>query len=90
MTWVGPVPTPKGQRKLYEQEYSPLKELYWWQIEQGQVLPAGLLLVYDGVPPGHCILTVDRETTIRGFLSLVGQIRFRYAGADLLGVKRGG
>jgi len=88
MTWVGSVPAPKGQRKQYEQEYSPLRELYWWQLERGQVLPAGLVLVYDGQPPGHCILTVARKMTVRGFLSLVSQIRFQSAGADLFGVRR--
>jgi len=89
MTWLGPIPTPKGQRRQYEQEYSTLRELYWWQLARRQVLPTGLVLVYDGLPPGHCILTVARETTVRGFLSLVSQIRFQSAGADLLGVRRG-
>lgn len=57
-------------------------KVHWWAIEQGHPIPAGLILKYDGVPPGHCILTVERPMTVRAFLELVAIIKFIPLGAD--------
>lgn len=60
-----------------------LKKVHWWGIEQKQPIPDGLMLVYDGQPPGHCTLTVNREMTITGFLKLVQLVTFSPRGIDL-------
>lgn len=61
------------------------KKLQWWSIEQQQVIPSGLQLIYDGVSLGHCTLTTTREMTISGFLSLVSEITFFHHSTDLIG-----
>ena len=68
-----------------EVEKKKKKKLHWWSIEQGYPIPAGLQLMYDGVPPGHCTLTVTREMTVSEFLSLVGKITFFHFSTDLIG-----
>jgi hypothetical protein len=68
-----------------EVEKKKKKKLQWWSIEQKQVIPSGLQLVYDGVPPGHCTLTVTREMTVSGFLSLVSEVPFFHYSTDLIG-----
>lgn len=90
MTWIGPGPLTGARKKKLRADFSALREQNWWQLEKGQNLPTGLVLEYDGVPPGHCVLTVEREMTVRGFLSLVGMLRFAFAGSDLFGVGIGG
>lgn len=87
MTWISTGPVTKGQKKNYKQDYNPLREQHWWKLEKGQPIPAGLILIYDGVPPGHCTLTVEREMTVRGFLELVSLLKFTSAGSDLFGRK---
>jgi hypothetical protein len=74
---------PKADLK---KQYDPFKERYWWRIEKGQVLPAGLQLVYDGEPPGHCTLTVERAMTVQAFLALVSLVHFHSMGTDYYGV----
>ena len=43
-------------------------KVHWWAIDQGHPIPSGLVLKYDGVPPGHCTLTVERAMTVKAFL----------------------
>lgn len=59
------------------------KKVHWWGIDQKQSIPDGLVLIYDGQPPGHCTLTVTREMTITGFLQLVALVTFSLKGIDL-------
>lgn len=77
----------KAKVKELKADFNPIDERFWWKIEPGQPLPAGLQLVYDGVPPGHCTLTVTREMTVAGFLSLVSQLHFSSAGTSYYGRK---
>lgn len=79
-------PATKSRKKQLKQDFDPLVERYWWKFEQGQNIPVGLQLVFDGVPPGHCTLTVDQKRTVAGFMSLVSLIKFESAGCDLLGI----
>lgn len=60
-------------------------KVHWWAIEYGQVIPAGLVLKYDGVPPGHCTLTTERKMTVKAFLTLVGLIVFKPLGHEFYG-----
>ncbi len=62
-----------GKAQLKKQ-YKPLDEMSRWKIEKGQVLPSGLQLVFDGEPPGHYTLAVERSMTVQAFLSLVAQV----------------
>ena len=73
---------PKSDLK---KQFDPFLEKFWWKIEKGQVLPAGLQLVYDGEPPGHCTLTVERPMTVQAFLSLVSLMHFESLGVDYYG-----
>lgn len=73
---------PKSDLK---KQYDPFTEKYWWKIEQGQKIPPGLQLVYDGEPPGHCTLTVERPLPVSAFLSLVALIHFESLGTDYYG-----
>lgn len=70
---------PKSNLK---KQYDPFKKRFWWRVEKGQVLPAGLQLVYDGEPPSHCTLTVDRSMTVQAFLALVSLVHFENMGTD--------
>ena len=60
-------------------------KVHWWAIDQGHPIPSGLVLKYDGVPPGHCILTVVRPMTVSAFLALVALIPFNLVGFDIIG-----
>jgi hypothetical protein len=64
---------------------SAKKKIHWWGIDQGQPIPSGLSLVYDGHPPGHCTLTVTRQMTVKSFLALVALITFTLRATDLVG-----
>ncbi len=57
---------------------------HWWAIEQGHPLPTGLVLKYDGNPPGHCTLTVTRSMSVAAFLELVKLVPFVPAGVDVI------
>ena len=85
MVWIGPGPMTKGQKKAFKNSFDPIREQFWWKVDQGQTIPAGLILEYDGDPPGHCTLTVEREMTVRAFLELVSLIKFSKAGSDIFG-----
>lgn len=61
------------------------KKIHWWGIDQGHPIPQGLLLLYDGQPPGHWTLTVTRTMTVKTFLSLVAQVPFSERGVDFVG-----
>ncbi|CAH0173512.1 hypothetical protein SRABI118_01054 [Massilia sp. Bi118] len=67
-----------------EVEKKKIKKIHWWGIEQGRPIPAGLQLVYDGQPPGHCTLSVVRQMPVSAFLSLVATITFNPSGIDLV------
>lgn len=60
-------------------------KVHWWAIDQGHLIPSGLVLKYDGVPPGHCILTVVRPMTVAAFVALVALIPFNLQGFDIIG-----
>ena len=60
-------------------------KVHWWAIERDQTIPAGLVLKYDGVPPGHCTLTVKREITVKAFLALVALVNFKPLGYEMYG-----
>ncbi len=60
-------------------------KVHWWGIDRGHPIPSGLVLKYDGVPPGHCILTVTRTMTVSAFLALVALVPFSPLGYDILG-----
>jgi|JI61114BRNA_FD_contig_111_100363_length_989_multi_2_in_0_out_0_1 hypothetical protein len=60
------------------------KKIHWWGIDQNHPIPSGLKLVYDGQPPGHCILTVTREMPVAAFLALVSQVPFSPRGIDFV------
>ena len=68
-----------------KKQYDPFTEKYWWKIEKGQAIPPGLQLVYDGEPPGHCTLTVERPMPVPAFLALVALIHFESLGTDYYG-----
>lgn len=61
------------------------KKISWWGIEQDKPIPTGLTLIYDGVPPGHCVLTTTERRTVRAFLNLVAMITFIPKGTDFVG-----
>lgn len=78
--------SPDAEKRLLKNQFDPLVERHWWKIEHGQQIPAGLQLIFDGEPPGHCTLSVTREMTVKGFLALVGLICFTAAGTDYFGI----
>jgi hypothetical protein len=61
------------------------KKIQWWGIDQKHPIPTGLLLIYDGEPPGHCTLSVTRQIAISSFLLLVAEVPFSKRQLDLLG-----
>lgn len=89
MLYIGPpggegVPS-KGE---FKKQFDPRAETSWWRIEKGQTIPPGLQLVFDGVPPGHCTLTVERPMTVKAFLELVALVHFEFAGTQLYGTPK--
>ncbi|WP_338847297.1 hypothetical protein V8J88_01090 [Massilia sp. W12] len=77
----------KTKIKDLKNDFNPIDERFWWQIESGQPLPTGLQLIYDGVPPGHCTLTVTREMPVNAFMQLVLTLKFISAGTSYYGKK---
>ena len=61
------------------------KKVHWWSIDQGHPIPSGLVLVYDGQPPGHCTLGPARPMTVSAFLALVALVPFSAVGFDFAG-----
>lgn len=59
------------------------RKVHWWGIDQGHPIPSGLVLLYDGHPPGHCTLTVERKMTVKAFLSLVAMVPFSPRGIEI-------
>jgi hypothetical protein len=50
-------------------------------------MPAGLEVVFDNEPPGHCTLTVSREMQVSEFMSLIAEhLGFEYIGTDVFGL----
>lgn len=85
MTFAGS--SPEAKKSDLKKQFDPLKERNWWKIESNHPIPAGLQLVYDGVPPGHCTLTCTRDLSVKQFLDLVSQVKFTFAGTDYYGTK---
>ena len=61
------------------------KKVIWWSIDQGHPIPSGLVLIYDGQPPGHCTLSPTRPMTVAAFLALVALVPFTQTGFDWAG-----
>lgn len=59
------------------------RKVHWWGIDQGHPIPSGLVLLYDGHPPGHCTLTVERKMTVRAFLNLLAMVPFSPRGIEI-------
>lgn len=80
--------SPDADKRALKAQFDPLMERSWWRIEAGRPIPDELQLVFDGVPPGHCTLTVTRRLSVRQFLDRVALIRFEFAGTDYFGVAK--
>ena len=89
MIYIGP-PGGEGVPSTgeFKKQFDPRATTSWWKIEQGQNIPSGLQLVFDGVPPGHCTLTVERPMTVKAFLELVALVHFEFAGTQLYGTPK--
>jgi hypothetical protein len=71
-----------------EMGYTDTRQIHWFKMAEGNVMPAGLEVVFDNDPPGHCTLTVTRIMTVREFLGLVNEhLTFSYFGTDIFGKK---
>ena len=73
--------------KLAEEKgYKKSRQIHWFKMVEGKIMPIGLELVFDNEPPGHCILTVTRPMTVHEFLRLVNEhLGFSYIGTDIFG-----
>ncbi|MCO6454000.1 MAG: hypothetical protein J5I93_01685 [Pirellulaceae bacterium] len=73
--------------KLAEEKgYKDAHQIHWFKLDEGRVMPAGLEVVFDNDPPGHCTLTVTRSMTVHEFLHLVSDhLGFSYIGTDIFG-----
>lgn len=61
------------------------QKVFWWTVDSGHPIPSGLVLKYDGNPPGHCTLTVERTMTVEAFLQLMVMVPFSPQGSDVIG-----
>lgn len=69
-----------------EKGYTEASQIHWFRMDSGKVMPAGLEVIFDNDPPGHCTLTVTREMTAHEFLGLVSEhLGFSYIGTDIFG-----
>lgn len=69
-----------------EKGYPNIRQMHWFTMDQGRVMPAGLEVIFDNNPPGHCTLTVTRAMTAHEFLGLVNEhLGFSYVGTDIFG-----
>ena len=73
--------------KLAEEKgYKNPRQIHWFKMAEGKVMPAGLEVIFDNEPPGHCTLTVTRSMTVHEFLGLVNDhLGFSYFGTDIFG-----
>lgn len=73
--------------KLAEEKgYKDARQIHWFKMDEGKVMPVGLEVVFDNDPPGHCTLTVTRAMTVHEFLGLVNaHLGFSYFGTDIFG-----
>ena len=73
--------------KLAEEKgYKDTRQIHWFKMEEGRVMPAGLEVIFDNDPPGHCTLTVTKSMTVHEFLGLVSaHLSFTYFGTDIFG-----
>lgn len=73
--------------KLAEEKgYKDTRQIHWFKMTEGNVIPSGLEVVFDNDPPGHCTLTVTRAMTVHEFLNLVNDhLGFMYFGTDIFG-----
>jgi hypothetical protein len=71
-----------------ERGYSDARQIHWFKLDEGKVMPVGLEVIFDNQPPGHCTLTVSRDMTVHEFLDLVHRhLGFTYIGTDIFGVR---
>ena len=69
-----------------EKGYASTTQIHWFKLEEGRQMPAGLEVVFDNQPPGHCILTVTHSMPVREFLNVVNShLAFDYIGTDIFG-----
>ena len=69
-----------------EKGYANARQIHWFKMIEGKVMPTGLEAVFDNDPPGHCTLTVTRDMTVHEFLGLVmDNLGFTYFGTDIFG-----
>ncbi len=73
--------------KMAEEEgYKDTRQIHWFKMSEGRVMPSGLEVVFDNDPPGHCTLTVTRKMTVHEYLGLVNShLGFSYFGTDIFG-----
>ena len=80
--------TGKGALRQLAQEkgYSEVRQIHWFKLAEGKSMPAGLEVVFNNEPPGHCMLTVTHTMTVKDFLGMVEtHLDFQYVGTDLFG-----
>ncbi len=71
-----------------ESGYDSAAQMHWFTLEQGKVIPAGLVVKFDNEPPGHCTLTVTHTMTVKNFLTFINtHLNFKYVGTDIFGIK---
>lgn len=69
-----------------EKGYADASQIHWFKMTEGYVMPAGLEVVFDNDPPGHCTLTVTKTMSVHEFLGLVNEhLNFTYFGTDIFG-----
>lgn len=69
-----------------EKGYKDTRQIHWFKMVEGRVMPAGLEVIFDNDPPGHCTLTVTKAMTAHEFLGLVtAHLGFSYVGTDIFG-----
>jgi hypothetical protein len=81
---------PDGFSQMKEEEWKKVnkkerKKIFWWSVDQGHPIPVSLVLLYDGVPPGHCVLSVTQKMPVTRFLDLISKIPFRKTDISLIG-----
>lgn len=82
--------TGKGalKRLAMEAGYDKADQIHWFKLKEGKVMPAGLEMVFDNSPPGHCTLTVTRSMFVKEFMDLISKsLGFEYVGTDIFGIR---
>ena len=80
----------KTTKKLLEARarelgYEKLEDIRWFQMAENKKMPAGLELVFDNKPLGHCTLTVSRGMSVHEYLHLIEEhLDFTYIGTGVV------